>query len=122
MAPILGLAGVLRISTLEALRSSDPYDAIVVGGGAAGGLAAMLLAEGGLRVLVLDAGLPSALMRAPLRKLAGRLVRRLSSAKYIGHLPPAAVPKARKRSESLDDGVSRFNRFAMLGSGHQMRS
>ena len=96
MAPILGLAGVLRISTLEALHLSDPYDAIVVGGGAAGGLAAMLLTESRLRVLVLDAGLPSALMRAPLRKFAGRLVRRLSSAKYIGHLPPAAVPKARK--------------------------
>ena len=40
----------------------------------------MLLTQSGLRVLVLDAGLPSSLLRAPLRRLAGGLVRRLSAA------------------------------------------
>src|SRR5262249_1870827 len=43
----------------------------VVGAGATGGLAALLLAEAGLRVLVLDAG-PA---RSPIRSLSRRLIR-----------------------------------------------
>ena len=95
MAPQSALPAVLRASTLEAVRPSDAHDVIVVGAGAAGGLAAMLLAEGGLRVLVLDAGLPRLWRRAPLRKLAGRLAQRLSTPEGLRFLPPALVPKAR---------------------------
>ena len=40
-------------------QGRDAHDVIVVGAGAAGGLAAMLLTESGLRVLLLDAGFPS---------------------------------------------------------------
>ena len=71
MASEPALSAVLQATTLEALRTADTHDAIIVGAGAAGGLAAMLLAESGLRVLVLDAGLPSAWLRAPLRRLTG---------------------------------------------------
>ena len=85
------LPAVLRATTLQALRSSDKHDAIIVGAGAAGGLAAMLLTEAGLRVLVLDAGLPP----APLRQLAGRLVRWFSTPESLGYLPSAVIPKIR---------------------------
>jgi len=53
----LGLSAALSATTPEVLASSGAYDALVIGAGAAGGLAALLLVEAGLRVLVLEAGL-----------------------------------------------------------------
>ena len=50
------LLEAIQATSIEAARSTDGYDAIVVGSGATGGLAALLLTEAGLRVLVLDAG------------------------------------------------------------------
>src|SRR5215813_2402667 len=50
------LTAALRATTSEVLRVAGAYDAVVIGAGAAGGLAALLLTEAGLRVLVLEAG------------------------------------------------------------------
>src|ERR1035437_655306 len=65
------LAAAVRATTLDVVHSTNFYDALVIGAGATGGLAALLLSEAGLRVLVLDAG-P---VRSPLRSLPRRLIR-----------------------------------------------
>ena len=69
MLPGPALTAALRATTLEVARAADHYDAVVIGAGAAGGLAALLLTEAGLRVLVLDAGAA----RSPIRSLSRRL-------------------------------------------------
>ena len=53
------------------------WDAIVVGSGASGGVAAMTLAEGGARVLVIDAG-PNLSSEEALTAEPGNLMRRLA--------------------------------------------
>ena len=40
----------------QVIRSAKVYDVCIIGSGAAGGTAAMLLAEGGLNVVMLEAG------------------------------------------------------------------
>jgi choline dehydrogenase-like flavoprotein len=89
------LADVLSTTNLGALRGPSANDAIVVGAGASGGLAALLLAEAGLRVLVLDAGAPRSRMRAPMRRMAGALARRLADPASLSLLPPVLIPKGR---------------------------
>ena len=97
MASESALSAVLQETTLDALGSGNDHDVIVVGAGAAGGLAAMLLAESGLRVLVLDAGPPPASpWRAPVRLLTRGVVRRLSTPKGLSILPAALIPRARR--------------------------
>lgn len=50
----------------ESLREGSQFDAIVVGSGAAGGMAALRLCEGGLNVLLLEAGLEQPFWSRPL--------------------------------------------------------
>jgi choline dehydrogenase-like flavoprotein len=95
------LAAVLRSTTLEALRAAGAPDAVVVGAGAAGGLAALLLAEAGLRVLVLDAGSPQAARRSTLHRLTIDMVRLLSGPVGLTSLPPALVPLGRAALRGL---------------------
>lgn len=95
MSPRPALSDILTGSTLEAVRAIKTHDVIVVGAGAAGGLAAMLAAEAGLRVLVLDAGMPKSPLRWPVRQLTGKMVRQLSGPTLIGLLGPTVLGKAR---------------------------
>jgi choline dehydrogenase-like flavoprotein len=85
------LSGVLRATTIEELRPAGAQDAIVVGGGAAGGLAALLLAEAGLRVLVLEAGWRQA-QHSLTRRAIAIMTRKLADPATLRLLPPAAVP------------------------------
>lgn len=65
---ILGAAGT------SASGQERAYDAIVVGSGAAGGLAALLLGEANLDVLVLDAGWQAPVLRAPYKRSVNAIV------------------------------------------------
>jgi choline dehydrogenase-like flavoprotein len=49
----------------ERLGAEERFDAIVVGSGAAGGLACLKLCEGGLNVLLLDAGMNTSIRKRP---------------------------------------------------------
>src|SRR5689334_5859535 len=95
------LSAVLSATTLDRVGANTSYDAIIVGAGAAGGMAAMLLTESGLRVLVLDAGIPSSRLRAPLRRIVGRVASKLSTQQKLRYLHPAVSQKAREAARVL---------------------
>ena len=76
--------------------ANGKFDAIVVGAGAAGGLAALLLCEGGARVLVLDAGLPPSLRRAPFQTTLQFLVKNWTDLRLLKIVPPRLVYKGRE--------------------------
>ena len=100
-APTSALATVLEETTLDTLRVSKGTDAIIVGAGASGGLAAMLLAQAGARVLVLDAGPPADWRNAALRRLTGKIVRRALRPDVLGRLPASIIPYGRQAIRAL---------------------
>src|SRR5579871_3591195 len=63
------------------------FEAIVVGGGAAGGLAASLLCDAGLKVLLLDAGYLPPVWQAPWRRITNFLVRSIANPALIKVIP-----------------------------------
>jgi choline dehydrogenase-like flavoprotein len=83
------LAAAIERATLEELERPGGRDAIVVGGGAAGGLAAALLTQAGLRVLVLDAGWRVPFHRAPLRRTIASALAMLAHPRTIALTPPS---------------------------------
>jgi choline dehydrogenase-like flavoprotein len=83
------LTAALRATTLEIARAAR-HDVVVIGAGAAGGMAAMLLTEAGLRVLVLDAGV----VRSPFGSFSRRVVRGLTR-RVLGDSVLAAFDRRR---------------------------
>lgn len=72
------------------------HDAIVVGAGAAGGLAAALLCERGLSVLLLDAGSKYPFWKKPLSKTVAATIGSVSDPRLAKILPPRMINAAMK--------------------------
>lgn len=94
------LEAAIRATTLEA-ATGRTHDAIVVGAGASGGLAALLLAEAGLNVLVLDAGWRKTPLEAPWSRTTGALVSMLANPAALRVLPPNLIWKGRQILKSF---------------------
>lgn len=70
---------------------SKNHDAIVVGAGASGGLAAALLCESGLSVLLLDAGRKHSFWKKPLSKTLSTSIGAISDPRLAGVLHPRLI-------------------------------
>ena len=92
--PAVGAA--IRSTTRRILRGAESFDALVIGAGAAGGLAALLLVEAGLRVLVLDAGATG----VPRCSLSRWLICGAAS-RCLGRAADEALDKRRQPIQSL---------------------
>jgi choline dehydrogenase-like flavoprotein len=86
----------LDTATAKRLQEDRAFDAIVVGAGASGGLAAMLLTQAGLSVLALDAGWSPGFLRAPLRSIVSGVVRLAADERLQGRLPPSILALGRR--------------------------
>lgn len=83
-------------TTLERLETPGAFDAIIIGSGAAGGLAAALLCESGLNTLVLDAGLTPPVWKRPVTRSLNAVVKLLANPKALRIVPSKVAWKARE--------------------------
>jgi choline dehydrogenase-like flavoprotein len=90
------LSRAIHTGSPESLQQSEVFDAIVIGAGAAGGLAAERLAQSGLRVLLLDAGLRPTFVETPFRWLLSEVVRRAANPNFLPYAPPALLNQGRR--------------------------
>jgi len=86
----------IAIQAGEAKAAGGSFDAIVVGSGAAGGLAASLLCEAGLSVLVLDAGYKTPFWKRPLSKTTETAIKAIANPKLIKVIPYRVINFGRK--------------------------
>jgi choline dehydrogenase-like flavoprotein len=85
------LAAAIAKTDLATVEDPRGFDAIVVGAGASGGMAALQLTAAGLKVLVLDAGWRSRFAEAPLRTTTAAVVKRLADPRLQTVLPSQVV-------------------------------
>lgn len=90
------LSTAIDTTTLEAAEAPARYDAIIVGAGAAGGLAAALLCETGLKILVLDAGWRAPFWQTPLRRTLSLALTTISDPRLMRVLPGGLVWRGEK--------------------------
>ena len=90
------LGDALTRATLDVVSAPNEFDAIIVGAGAAGGLAAKLLTEAGRRVLVLDAGLRPSFWQAPYRRTTSNIVQTLADPVWMERLPMKLINLGRR--------------------------
>jgi choline dehydrogenase-like flavoprotein len=81
----------IQETEIEDIEGHGAYDAVVIGSGASGGLAAALLTQAGLDVLVLDAGFRRPFWRTPARRGLAWLLQAVSNPRAIEVLPPALL-------------------------------
>ena len=90
------LEEAIKRTHLASIEQDGTIDAIVVGAGAAGGLAASLLCEAGLKTLVLDAGAVPSVFRRPVTRIANSVVSNLANPNALRWLPPKVTWKGRQ--------------------------
>jgi choline dehydrogenase-like flavoprotein len=90
------LRAAIDAVTFDRLLDARGFDAIVVGAGAAGGMAAMLLTNAGLSVLVLDAGWRTPFFQAPLRRLTSNAIQFVADPRLQAVLPPRVIDLGRR--------------------------
>src|SRR5262245_50544768 len=90
------LTAAIKTTTLGLVRERVLWDAIIIGAGAAGSLAAMLLTQFGLRVLVLDAGWNRPAHRSLFRRGASAFVRYMGNPHLYAIAPPAVRTAGRR--------------------------
>ena len=101
----MDLKSVIRRTAQSDIETIAP-DAVVVGAGASGGLAAQILCEAGLKVLVLDAGLPQSIWPRPLDWAICKTVRGVSRPSATRYIHPKVLWKA-KRALQIAGGLRR---------------
>jgi choline dehydrogenase-like flavoprotein len=90
------LVNAIHKGSPEILEQQGAFDAIIVGAGAAGGLAAENLTKAGLKVLVLDAGLRLSFLQAPYRRSLAAIVSRAANPNFLPFMPPYLLFQGRR--------------------------